>query len=320
MHAVRFALALLALGIVLPAAAQNYPVRPVRLISPFPPGGSVDVVGRMVAAKLSENLGQQVIVDNRSGASGIIGTEVVLNSPPDGYTLLINTIPFVSNQFMMARSPYDPVRDFACISHVASSPSFVTVHPSLPVKTIKELTALAKAKPGQLNYSAAGVGTNPHIAGELFNLLAGVNLVAVQFKGGGPADLAVMGGEVGITFGNVSQQIGYVNAGRLRALAITRAKRSPVLPDLPTVAEAGVPGYEFVTWFVIAAPRATPRPVVTLLNGELKKVLTAPDQVRLYRDRGLEIVASSIEECSAHLETEQKKWGRVIKERGIKAE
>jgi len=320
MHAVRFALALLALGIVLPAAAQNYPVRPVRLISPFPPGGSVDVVGRMVAAKLSENLGQQVIVDNRSGASGIIGTEVVLNSPPDGYTLLINTIPFVSNQFMMARSPYDPVRDFACISHVASSPSFVTVHPSLPVKTIKELIALAKARPGQLNYSAAGVGTNPHIAGELFNLLAGVNLVAVQFKGGGPADLAVMGGEVGITFGNVSQQIGYVNAGRLRALAITSAKRSPVLPDLPTVAEAGVPGYEFVTWFVIAAPRATPRPVVTLLNGELKKVLTAPDQVRLYRDRGLEIVASSIEECSAHLETEQKKWGRVIKERGIKAE
>ena len=320
MHAVRFALALLALGTVLPAAAQNYPVRPVRLISPFPPGGSVDVVGRMVAAKLSENLGQQVIVDNRSGASGIIGTEVVLNSPPDGYTLLINTIPFVSNQFMMARSPYDPVRDFACISHVASSPSFVTVHPSLPVKTIKELIALAKARPGQLNYSAAGVGTNPHIAGELFNLLAGVNLVAVQFKGGGPADLAVMGGEVGITFGNVSQQIGYVNAGRLRALAITSAKRSPVLPDLPTVAEAGVPGYEFVTWFVIAAPRATPRPVVTLLNGELKKVLTAPDQVRLYRDRGLEIVASSIEECSAHLETEQKKWGRVIKERGIKAE
>ena len=320
MHAVRFALALLALGTVLPAAAQNYPVRPVRLISPFPPGGSVDVVGRMVAAKLSENLGQQMIVDNRSGASGIIGTEVVLNSPPDGYTLLINTIPFVSNQFMMARSPYDPVRDFACISHVASSPSFVTVHPSLPVKTIKELIALAKAKPGQLNYSAAGVGTNPHIAGELFNLLAGVNLVAVQFKGGGPADLAVMGGEVGITFGNVSQQIGYVNAGRLRALAITSAQRSPVLPDLPTVAEAGVPGYEFVTWFVIAAPRATPRPVVTLLNGELKKVLTAPDQVRLYRDRGLEIVASSIEECSAHLETEQKKWGRVIKERGIKAE
>jgi len=317
---VRFALVLLALAAAVPAAAQNYPARPVRLISPFPPGGSVDVVGRMVAAKLSENLGQQVIVDNRSGASGIIGTEVVLNSPPDGYTLLINTIPFVSNQFMMARSPYDPVRDFACISHVASSPSFVTVHPSLPVKTIKELIALAKAKPGQLNYSAAGVGTNPHIAGELFNLLAGVNLVAVQFKGGGPADLAVMGGEVGITFGNVSQQIGYVNAGRLRALAITSAKRSPVLPDLPTVAEAGVPGYEFVTWFVIAAPRATPRPVVTLLNGELKKVLTAPDQVRLYRDRGLDIVASSIEECTAHLESEQKKWGRVIKERGIRAE
>jgi tripartite-type tricarboxylate transporter receptor subunit TctC len=277
-------------------------------------------VGRLVAARLSENLGQQVIVDNRSGASGVIGTELVMNAPPDGYTLLINTIPFVSNQFMMPRVPYDPIRDFACVSQVASSPSLVTVHPSLPVKSVKELIALAKAKPGQLNYSAAGVGTNPHIAGELFNLLAGINLVAVQFKGGGPADLAVIGGEVGITFGNVSQQIGYVNAGRLRALAVTSLKRTPVLPEVPTVIEAGVPGYEFVTWFVIAAPKAVPRPVVGTLNEQLKKVLTAPDQVRLYRDRGLDIVAGSPEECAAHLEIEQKKWGRVIKERGIKAE
>src|SRR3954469_25658757 len=178
-------LAVAAATLALPTLGQSYPSKAMRLVSPFPPGGSVDVVGRLLAAKLSENLGQQIVVDNRSGASGGIGTEVVMNSPPDGYTLLINPIPFVSNQFLMPRAPYDPLRDFVSISLVASSPSFVTVHPALPVHSIKELIALAKAKPGQLNYSAAGVGTNPHIAGELFNLLADVNIVAVQFKGGG---------------------------------------------------------------------------------------------------------------------------------------
>jgi tripartite-type tricarboxylate transporter receptor subunit TctC len=302
------------------AHAQNYPSKPIRLIAPFPPGGSVDVVGRLLAAKVSETLGQQVLVENRSGASGVIGTELVMNSPPDGYTLLINTIPFVSNQFLMPRAPYDPLRDFVSISLVASSPSFVTVHPSLPVRSIRELIELAKAKPGQLHYSAAGVGTNPHIAGELFNLLAEVNIVAVQYKGGGPADTAIIAGEVGVTFGNVSQQIGYVKGGRLRALAVTSAKRNAAMPELPTVAEAGVPGYEFDTWFVVAAPRATPRPVVETLNSNIRKALTSAEQVRLYEDRGLTVIASTPEEAAAHLEREQKKWGRVIRERGIKAE
>ena len=320
MPVVRFIIALLALCAALPAAAQNYPAKTIRLVSPFPPGGSVDVVARLVAAKLSENLGQQVIVDNRSGASGNIGTEFVANSPPDGYTIIIQTIPLVANQFLLSRVPYDPIRDFAPVSLMASSPSLVTVHPSLPVRSVKELIALAKARPGQLNYAGAGVGTNPHIAGELFNLLAGVNIVAVQFKGGGPADLATIGGEVEMTFGNVSQEIGYVNSGRLRALAVTSIKRSPVLPDLPTVAEAGVPGYEFLTWHGILAPKATPRPIVMMLNEQIKKVLTAPDQARMWRERGLDIIASSPEEFAAHLESEQKKWGRVIKERGIKAE
>jgi tripartite-type tricarboxylate transporter receptor subunit TctC len=212
------------------------------------------------------------------------------------------------------------VRDFAPISHVTSSPSLVTVHPSLPARSVKELIALAKARPGQLNYSAAGVGTNPHIAGELFNLLGGVDILAVQFKGGGPADMATIGGEVEITFGNVSQQIGYIKAGRLRALAVTSAKRSSLLPDLPTVAEAGVPGYDFVTWHGILAPKATPRPVVAYLNEQLKKVLTAPDQAPLWKERGLDVVASSAEQFAAHIEREQTKWGRVIKERGIKAQ
>ena len=308
----------------LPAFAQSYPSKAIRLVAPFPPGGSIDVVGRLLAAKLSESLGQQIVVDNRSGASGIIGSEAVMNAPPDGYTLLINTIPFVTNQFLMPRVPYNPVRDFAQISLVASSPAFVTVHPSVPVHSIKELIALARAKPGQLNYSAAGVGTNPHIAGELFNLLADVNIVAVQYKGGGPADTAVLAGEVALTFGNVSQQTAYVKGGRLRALAVTSAKRIAAMPELPTVAEAGpegpLRGYEFETWFVVVAPKGTPRAIVDTLNAHIRKVLTAPDQVKAYEERGVTVIASSPEEAVAHLEREQKKWGRVISERGIKAE
>jgi len=315
----RFAVALAA-ALAFPAAAQNYPAKTVRMISPFPPGGSVDVVARLIAAKLTANIGQQVIVDNRSGASGNIGMELAARAAPDGYTLVINTLPLVTNQFLMSRVPYDPVRDFAPISHVTSSPSLVTVHPSLPAHSVKELIALAKAKPGQLNYSAAGVGTNPHIAGELFNLLAGVNIMAVQFKGGGPADTATIGGEVPITFGNISQQIGYIKAGRLRALAVTSAKRSSLLPDVPTVAEAGVPGYEFVTWHGILAPKGTPQPVITYLNEQIRKVLTAPDQAAQWKERGLDVVASTPEQFAAHIDQEQKKWGRVIKERGIKAE
>jgi tripartite-type tricarboxylate transporter receptor subunit TctC len=306
--------------LALPAAAQTYPSKPIKLISPFPPGGSVDVVGRLVAARVSESIGQQMVVENRSGASGVIGTEAVMNSPPDGYTLLVNTIPFVSNQFLMPRAPYDPLRDFVAVSHVASSPSFVTVHPALPAHSIKELIALAKSKPGQLNYSAAGVGTNPHIAGELFNLLAGVEIAPVQYKGGGPADTAIIAGEVGVTFGNVSQQMGYVKSGRLRALAVTSAKRIAAMPDLPTVSEAGVPGYEFDTWFVIVAPKGTPRAIVDTLNAHIRKSITTPEQVKSWEERGLTVVASTPEDAAGHLAREQQKWGRVIKERGIKAE
>ena len=313
-------LALAAAALALPALAQTYPAKAIRLVSPFPPGGSVDVVGRLLAAKLSESLGQQVVVDNRSGASGVIGTELVMNAPPDGYALLINTLPFVTNQFLMPRVAYDPVRDFVSISLVASSAAFVTVHPSVPAHSIQDLIALAKARPGQLYYSSAGVGTNPHIAGELFNLLAGVNIVAVQYKGGGPADQAVIGGEVAATFGSMSQEIGYVKAGRMRALAVTSAKRISAMPELPTVAEAGVPGYEFDTWYVVAAPKGTPRTIVDTLNSHIRKVLAAPDQLKFWDERGLTIIGSTPEEAAAHLEREQKKWARVVKERGMKAE
>ena len=316
----RVLLTLLALCATFSVAAQNYPAKTIRLVSPFPPGGSVDVVGRILAAKLTENLGQQVIVDNRSGASGIIGTELVAKAPPDGYTLLINTLPLVTNEFLMPRMPYDPIKDFEPISMVTSSPSLVTVHPSVPARSVKDLIALAKSKPGQLNYSAAGVGTNPHIAGELFNLLAGVNIVAVQFKGGGPADIAALSGEVAATFGNISQEVEYVKSGRLRALAVTSTTRNSALPELPTVIEAGLPGYEFLTWHGILAPKGTPAPIVKLLNEQLKKILTGPGEAKLWQDRGLDVIASSPEDFAARLVNERKKWGDVIKKRGIKAE
>ena len=316
----RVLLTLLALCATFSVAAQNYPAKTIRLVSPFPPGGSVDVVGRILAAKLTENLGQQVIVDNRSGASGIIGTELVAKAPPDGYTLLINTLPLVTNEFLMPRMPYDPIRDFEPISMVTSSPSLVTVHPSVPARSVKELIALAKSKPGQLNYSAAGVGTNPHIAGELFNLLAGVNIVAVQFKGGGPADIAALSGEVAATFGNISQEVEYVKSGRLRALAVTSTTRNSALPELPTVIEAGLPGYEFLTWHGILAPKGTPAPIVKLLNEQLKKILTGPGEAKLWQGRGLDVIASSPEDFAVRLVNERKKWGDVIKKRGIKAE
>jgi tripartite-type tricarboxylate transporter receptor subunit TctC len=302
------------------AVAQDYPNRPVRLVSPFPPGGSVDLVARLVAAKVTENLGQQMVVENRSGASGNIGTEIVARSAPDGYTLLINTIPFVANAFLYGKLPYDPLKDFAAVMLVSSSQTLLAVHPSLPARSVRELLALARSKPGELNYASAGPATNPHIAGELFNLLGKVNIVVVHFKGGGPGLIATVSGEVPIAFTNFSETSALVKAGRLRALGVSGAKRVAAMPEVPTIAEAGLPGYEFSTWHGILAPAATPKAAIALLNDRLKKAMTAPDQVKRFEERGLDIVASTPEEFSAHLQGEYKKWGRVIKERGMKAE
>jgi tripartite-type tricarboxylate transporter receptor subunit TctC len=290
------------------------------MVSPFPPGGSVDLVARLVAAKVTENLGQQMVVENRSGASGNIGTEIVARSAPDGYTLLINTIPFVANAFLYSKLPYDPLKDFAAVMLVSSSQTLLAVHPSLPARSVRELLALARAKPGELNYASAGPATNPHIAGELFNLLGKVNIVAVHFKGGGPGLIAAVSGEVPVAFTNFSETSALVKAGRLRALGVSGAKRVGAMPEIPTIAEAGLPGYEFSTWHGILAPAATPRGAIAVLNDRLKKAMAAPDQVKRFEDRGLDIIASTPEEFSAHLQSEYKKWGRVIKERGMKAE
>jgi tripartite-type tricarboxylate transporter receptor subunit TctC len=304
---------------VAPAQTDNFPTRPVRVISPFPAGGSVDLVARMVAVKLTEVLGQQVVVENRSGASGNIGTEVVARAAPDGYTLLVNTIPFVANMFFYSKMPYHPLNDFAPVMLISSSPSMLAVHPSLPVRSVKELLAMAKARPGQLNYGSAGPATNPHIAGELFNLLGKVSMVPVHFKGGGPALIAAMSGEVAITFTNFSETSAFVKAGRLRALGISSLKRNPTMPDIPTIGES-LPGYEFTTWHGMLAPKKTPQPVIAVLSERLRKSMAAPDQVKRFQDRGLDVIASTPEEFAAHLQSEYKKWGRVIKERGMKAD
>ena len=316
------AAAVLALGLLSSAnaAAQTYPAKPIRIISPFPPGGSVDSVARLVAHELSKPMGQQIVVDNRGGASGNIGTEVAKNAPPDGYTLLLNTLPLVTNQFLFSRMPYDPINDFAPVSLISSSPSLLTVHPSLPVRSVKELIALARSNPGKLNYGSAGVATNPHIAGELFNFLSKSNLVAIHFKGGGPALVATMSGETEATFSNITETFPLVIAKRLRALGVTSLKRARVVPDVPTIAEAGLPQYEFVTWHAIVAPKATPPAVIGFISDRIRTTLRTPEQTQRFADRGLDLVASTPDELGAHLKSEVQKWGRVIRERGMRAE
>jgi len=314
------------LGAALPAArfaaaqGETYPARPVRLIVAFPPGGSVDVVARLVAPHLSQSLAQPVVVDNRSGASGNIGTELAARAKPDGYTLLIHTIPFVANVHLYSPLPYDPLADFAPVCLLSSSPSVLVVHPSVPARSVGELLQLAKSKPGALNYSAAGAGTNPHIAGELFNMLGNVDIVAVQYKGGGPALIAALGGEIGITFPNISEAVPHVSSGRLRALGVTGARRSAALPEVPTIAESGVPGYEFVTWHGVLAPRGTPREIVALLNEKLRAILRSPELSARFAQMGLDVIASTPEEFSAHLKKEIEKWGRLIRERHMRVE
>ncbi len=318
-----------ALGLALAAAlspASNalsqstYPDKPIRMIVAFPPGGSVDVVGRLIAPKLSEALGQSVIIDNRSGASGNIGSEIAARAKPDGYTLLLQTIPFVSNAALFKNVSYDALNDFVPVGLVSSSPSLVVVHPSVPVNTVQELLAMARAKPGQLNYAAAGSGTNPHIAGELFNLMGKVDITAIQFKGGGPAMIATISNEPGINFPNVAEANPYIVNNRVRVLAVTSLKRAKSLPNIPTVSEAALPGYEFTTWHGIVAPKGTPREVVTLINEKLRAILRAPDMVSRFEAIGLEIIGSSPEEFGVHLKSESEKWARVIKERNMRVE
>src|SRR3954467_13139035 len=256
------------------AFAADYPAKPVRIITPFPPGGSVDLVARLIGTELSKPLGQQVVIDNRTGASGMIGTELAKNAAPDGYTLLVNTLPFVTNQFAYGRVPYDPINDFAPISLLCSVASVLVAHPALPVNSMKDLIALARSKPGEITYGTAGAATNPHIAGELLNNLAKIKLVAIHYKGGGPATIATMQGETQLYFVNaITEALPHIQAKKLKARGITAAKRNPSAPDIPTMAEAGLPGYEFTTWEILAAPKATPAAIITMLNEKVRSTL-----------------------------------------------
>jgi tripartite-type tricarboxylate transporter receptor subunit TctC len=299
------------------AQTDNYPVKAVRIIAPFPPGGSVDTVGRLIAARLSESYGQTFVVDNRSGASGSIGMELAANAPGDGYTLVINTLPLITNQFLFSKLPYDALRDFAPVSLVTTTASVFITHPSFPAKTVRELIALAGSRRDAIQYGGAGPGTNPHIAGELFNHLAKTNLAIIQFKGGGPAMIATVSGEISITIPAVTDGLPFIRSGRLRTLGVTSTKRVPQLPDVPAIAET-LPGYEFASWQGLLAPKNTPRAVVNSLSERIKKSLAIAENTKRFSEGGLDIVASTPNEFAAHLKLEAAKWGKVIRERGLK--
>jgi tripartite-type tricarboxylate transporter receptor subunit TctC len=301
------------------ATADVYPSKPVRLIVPFPPGGSNDIVGRMIGAQLGERLGKQVIVDNRAGAGGTLGTEVAAKSPPDGYTLLMISAAYAFNTSLY-KLPYDPAKAFVPVAMLGTGPNVVAVFPGLPVSSVKELVALAKAKPGTLNYASAGVGSFQHLASELFKLMAGVDLVGVQFKGGGPATIDVVGGHTQVSFGSLVQALPHIRSGKLKVLAVGGSKRSALLPEVPTVVEAGVPGYEAHNWWGLVAPAGTPPAVVERLHKELSVILTSAETKKRLEAEGAEAVPMSPGDFGAFIAAETVKWARVVKEANIKAE
>ena len=314
-------MSIVTVGSVLAQGTQGagYPAKSIRWILPFPPGGSADVLARLVSPKLAEALGQQVIVDNR-GASGTIGTVAVVRSAPDGYTLLSNTLPFVANPALHSKPPYDVLRDFEPVMLMANQGSMIALHPSVPVKNVRELIALAQARPGQINYGTAGAGSNPHIAAELFTMQTGATMTPVHFKGGGPVIIAIMAGEVAMSFLAIAGATQHVAAGRMRAIAVTGAKRAFSMPEVPTVIESGVPGFEFSAWHWLMAPKATSRPIVNTLNAKLKDVLRLPDIVQRTRVEELEIMASSPDELGTLLAAEVKKYAVLVKERKMQIE
>ena len=301
-------------------AAESFPARPIRMITPFPPGGSTDFNARAIQDKFSALLGQQVVVDNRGGASGQIGTRIVKDSTPDGYTLLVHTVAFVTSPMLYQNAGYDPLKDFMPVSMISQVPTTVSVHPSVPVHSVKELLALAKSRPGELIYASSGIGTNAHITGELFNLMGNTSIRAIQYKGGGPALAAVVSGEVQVGFSNITQTARLAEAGRLRPLAVSSLKRSPALPNLPTVAEAGLPGFEMVAWHIIAAPRGTPAAVIKTLNEKVRATLSDRVILERFDKGGMDPFYTAPQEAIAYMKNEQAKWQRVIKERNIKGE
>ena len=313
-----------ALGIMLivalPVLAQSYPVKPIRLVLPYPPGGGTDVIARPLAQKLTEQLGQQVIVDNRGGAGGNIGMEFVAKSPADGYTLLFAlTAQYAVNLSLYPKLPYDPVRDYAPISLLANAPYLLVVHPALPAKSVAELVALVKARPGQLSYSSSGNGSGAHLAGEMLRSLARVEIVHVPYKGAGPAMPDLIAGQVQLSFITYTAAGPHIKTGRLRALGVTTAKRSPTLPDLPAIGET-VAGYDSAVWYGFAAPAGTPPEIVSKLNAEVLRVLAAPDFRSRITLEAVSPIGSTPEEFGSFMKSEIVRWAKVVKDSGAKVD
>ena len=304
------------------ASAQTggFPVKPIRMVIPVPPGGSIDTVMRVIAPRMSESIGQSVVLETRPGASTNLGTELVARAPSDGYTLLANTVGLVANVSLFSKLGYDPERDFAAVCLIASSPSLIAVHPSVPVKSISELIALAKKNPNTVKFGTAGVGGLTHLAVELLGSQTGVKFAHVPYKGGGPALIALMSGEVDMAALAVVAAAGYVSSNRMRVLAVTSARRMAILPNVPTVAESGVPQHEFNSWVGVVAPVATPAPVIKILNEHIVRAARSPDIAERFTKDGADVVASSPEQFKKVITEEVAMWAKVIKQAGIKAD
>jgi tripartite-type tricarboxylate transporter receptor subunit TctC len=303
-----------------PTFAQTFPTRPVRLVIGFPPGGTIDLIGRLMGARMGENLNQQVLVDNRPGAGGVVGMEMVAKAAPDGHTVLLGTMGnFAVVPHLYAKLPFDVQRDFAPVSVLANAAFALYVNTALPVQSVSDLIAMAKAKPGQLNFSSSGNGGLPHLAGELFAFAAGIKLVHIPYKGSAPSVADVVAGQVPMTFDSTATGLPHVRSGRLRALATLGAKRIPLLPDVPTMAET-LPGFEVTNWFGAAVPASTPRELVVRINAEMVKALNAADVRDKLNASGVDVVASSPEAFASFLAVELAKWARVVKDAGIKAD
>ena len=297
-----------------------YPTRPVRIVVPQTPGASTDLTARLIAQKLSPIFGQPVIVENRPGAGSIVGTELVAKATPDGHTLLVVASSIVLNPILQKNLPFDPQRDLTPIAQLSTFPNVLVVHPAVPAKTVQDLVALAKAKPGALNYGSAGTATGTHLSAELFKHMTGTDMVHVPYKGGGAAIPALLGGQVQLMFSTTVAALPQVRAGKLRALAVTSAKRSPSAPDIPTIAESGVPGYDHSAWNGLFAPAKTPRAIISRLNGEVVQILHSPDVKAIFLKEGAEPVGNKPEEFAAILKSESAKWTKVVQASGMKAD
>ncbi len=303
--------------LVQPVCAQNYPNRPLRLVVPFSPGGAADVPGRILTQKMSEALGQQVVVDNRPGAGSTIGAEQVAKALPDGYTLLmISNTHFVSAA-LYKKLAYDSLDDFAPVTQVTSAPNIIVVHPSLPARTVRELIALAKANPGRIDYASSGNGSTQHLTGALFTKMAGIEMTHIPYRGSGPVTADLLSGQVTVGFPGIAGMLPHIKAGKLRALAVTSARRSPELPLVPTVAEAGVKGYDVTAWFGVAGPKGMPRDIVLKLHAELLRILKNPDVQKLLLNAGQEVAWQETPELFGEmLKLEAAKWARMVQESG----